>query len=292
MDRNNNYEYRPPMNIGIVLHHYRPEVHSLVDRALEWCSECGVSVRMPKIDAELIERPDLGVAEEDFPADLDLCLSFGGDGTMLRATHLVVAHDVPLLGVNAGDLGYLAEIDPDQLETALTRWRDGELLIEERMMIEVVDDAGQTIGMALNEAVIERAESGHVVSLIASIGAERFTTYKADGLIVASPTGSTAYSLSAGGPVVEPDFEALIVVPVAAHMMFNRPLILAPSTEVSLEVEGYRSAIVTLDGRLGATLKPGDSVVVRRSQRKARFLVTGTRDFHAVLKEKFGLTDR
>ncbi len=278
--------------IGIVLHHYRPEVRELVDRALSWCDECGTKVRMPTVDAELIDQPALGVDEESFAGDLDLCLSFGGDGTMLRAARLVVDRGVPLLGVNAGDLGYLAEVDPDQLEAALTAWKNEELIVEERMMAEVVDDSGNRLGLALNEAVVERAESGHVVSLIVTIGDRRFTTYKADGLIVATPTGSTAYSLSAGGPVVEPDFEALIVVPVAAHMMFNRPLVLAPSTQVRLEVQGYRTAVVTLDGRPITTIDPGSAVTVRRSSVAARFLVTGRRDFHAVLKEKFGLTDR
>ncbi len=278
--------------IGIVLHHHRPEVYGLVERALNWCEECAVEVRMPKVDAELIDRSELGVDEESFAEGLDVCLSFGGDGTMLRATHLVVDHHVPLLGVNAGDLGYLAEIDPDQLETSLSAWRDGQLVIEERMMVEVLDSGGNRLGLALNEAVVERAESGHIVSLLATIGDQPFTTYKADGLIVATPTGSTAYSLSAGGPVVEPDFEALVVVPVAAHMIFNRPLVLAPSTEVRLDIEGYRAGLVALDGRAVATVEPGSSITIRRSKEKARFLVTGQRDFHAVLKEKFGLTDR
>jgi NAD+ kinase len=278
--------------IGIVVNHHRPEVLDLVRRALDWCDSCEVKIRMPKSDAELIGHSEYGVDDELFAPGLDVCLSFGGDGTMLRATHLVVEHHIPLLGVNAGDLGYLAEIDPDQLETALSAWRDGQLLVEERMMVEVLDSRGQRLGLALNEAVVERAESGHIVSLLATIGDQRFTTYKADGLIVATPTGSTAYSLSAGGPVVEPDFEALVVVPVAAHMIFNRPLVLAPSTEVRLDVEGHRAGLVTLDGRAVATLEPGSMITIRRSEEKARFLVTGRRDFHAVLKEKFGLTDR
>lgn len=278
--------------IGIVVHHHRPEVLDLVARALDWCERCEVEIRMPKVDAELIDHSEYGVDEESFADDLDVCLSFGGDGTMLRATHLVVDQHVPLLGVNAGDLGYLAEIDPEQLEASLSAWRDGELVVEERMMVEVLDVDGNRLGLALNEAVVERAESGHIVSVLATIGDQRFTTYKADGLIVATPTGSTAYSLSAGGPVVEPDFEALIVVPVAAHMIFDRSLVLAPSTEVRLDVEGYRAGIVTLDGRAVATVEPGSTITIRRSNEKARFLVTGKRDFHAVLKEKFGLTDR
>ncbi|NNE96768.1 MAG: NAD(+)/NADH kinase [Acidimicrobiales bacterium] len=278
--------------IGIVVHHHRPEVHELVVRALQWCEECSVSVRMPVRDAEMIGRAEFGVDESTFAEGLDVCLSFGGDGTMLRAAHLVVDRDVPLLGVNAGDLGYLAEIDPDHLEGTLSAWRDGNLMVEERMMVEVLDDEGHRLGLALNEAVIERAESGHIVSLLATIGDQRFTTYKADGLIVATPTGSTAYSLSAGGPIVEPDFEALVVVPVAAHMIFNRPLVLAPSTEVRFDIEGYRAAVVALDGRSVATVEPGSAVTVRRSKEKARFLVTGERDFHAVLMEKFRLTDR
>ena len=282
--------------IGMVVHHHRTEVKDLVARALDWCEVCDLEPVMPPEDAALVGRPEVAVSEEAFAEGLDLCISFGGDGTMLRAVHLVTAAGVPVLGVNAGDLGYMAEIDPPDLESALNAWRNGELEVQERMMLEVrrYGDAGigERVGLALNEAVVERLESGHVVSLEAAIGGNRFTTYKADGLIVATPTGSTAYSLSAGGPIIEPDFQAIIVNPVAAHMVFDRAMVLAPSTEVLLTIEGHRSAVVTLDGRPTVTLDPGDQVICTTAPEAARFLVRGDRDFHAVLKEKFGLTDR
>ncbi len=279
------------INIGLVLHQHRPEVIDLAHRALAWCEQCDVIGSLPETDASLIGRPDLARPEGDFGDGLDLCLSLGGDGTMLRTTHLVARNGVPILGVNAGHLGYLTTVDPDDLEAALAEWRDGNLVVEERMLIEVESSSGK-LGLALNEVVVERAEVGHSVSVVATIGGRRFTRYLADGLIVATPTGSTAYSLSAGGPIVEPDFDALVVTPVAAHMVFNRSMVLAPSTEVRLTIDGYRSGIVSVDGRQIGPVAPGESVVCRAAADRARFVIRGDQDFHTVLKEKFGLEDR
>lgn len=285
------------IKMGLVLHQHRPEARDLAQRALDWCESCDVQGRLPLADAELIGRPELGQPDDhdEFGADLDLCLSLGGDGTMLRTTNLVARHDVPVMGVNVGQLGYLTSVDPDELEAALTAWQAGALNVEERMLLDVsVDnpDGAPIVALALNEVVVERAEAGHTVSVVASIGGKRFTRYLADGLIVATPTGSTAYSLSAGGPIVEPGFEALVVTPVAAHMVFNRSMVLAPSTEVQLTIDGYRPAIVSIDGRQLTRLEPGQSVLCRASDRRARFVVLEETDFHTVLKEKFGLEDR
>jgi len=277
--------------LGLVLHHHRPEALELAKRALHWCGS-KVGARMPTIDAEMIGRPELAIDESEFGSDLDACLSLGGDGTMLRSAALVAEYGVPILGVNAGHLGYLSEIDPDHMEVALERWLSGELRLEHRMMVEVFDSRGDLIGRALNEAVVDRDESGRAVDVAVSIDSKPFITFLADGLIVATPTGSTAYSLSAGGPIVEPDFRTLLLTPVAAHTVFNRPMVLSPTTEVKLKIEGYRSAVVSLDGRPVRTLEPGESVTCRTSKVSATFLVSGERDFHQVLKEKFGIADR
>ncbi|MGF1599303.1 MAG: NAD(+)/NADH kinase [Acidimicrobiales bacterium] len=277
--------------LGLVIHQHRPEVLELAKGAIAWCGD-RVVASMPPLDAELVGRPDLAVAEEVFGQDLDVCLSVGGDGTMLRASGLVASHGVPILGVNAGHLGYLTEVDPAHLVPALDRWLAGQLLVERRMMIEVVADDGATwVGRALNEAVIERSEAGRAVEVSVAIDGRDFITYLADGLIVATPTGSTAYSLSAGGPIVEPDFRTLLLTPVAAHTVYNRPMVLSPDTEVRLTIEGHRSAAVTLDGKPRLELEPGRSVVCRVSDVEVALLVSGHRDFHQVLKDKFGLTD-
>lgn len=280
--------------LGIVIHLHRAEVRDLARQAIEWCGD-RLAVSLPTQDAELIGRPDLAVADEAFGPGMDFCLSLGGDGTMLRSSQLVSASDVPILGVNAGRLGYLTEVDPSQMIETLDRWDRGELSIEERMMVEVTAERsdGETFsGFALNEAVVYRSESGRTLEVLTSIGGRPFNDYLADGVIVATPTGSTAYSLSAGGPIVEPNFHAILLTPVAAHMVFNRSMVLAPTTEVKLTVQGHRGAVLALDGRTVLDLEPGQSVICRGAQRTAKLLVGGDRDFHTVLKEKFRLGDK
>ena len=283
------------MNLGIVLHHYRAEVRDMAADVIAWCAD-DIVVRLPPDDAKLIDRPDLAIEEDDFADDLDVCVSLGGDGTMLRSALLVAKHDVPILGVNAGRLGYLTEVEPPQLTQSLDQWRAGELKIEPRMMLEITSDAPAADGgpfkeYALNEAVVSRIDSGRTVDVLATVKGRPFSNYVADAVIVATPTGSTAYSLSAGGPIVEPDFRALILTPVAAHMVFNRSMILAPSTEVMFTVQGHRGAVLALDGRASLELEPGQSVFCQAAKIETKLLVTGERDFHTVLKEKFHLID-
>jgi len=279
--------------LGVVMHSHRQEGRDLARQAIAWCDERGMTVSLPPEDAALIDRADLGVEEDKFGDGLDACLSLGGDGTMLRTSHLVTEDGVPILGVNIGRLGYLTEVDPAHMLEALTLWDAGELSIEERMLLKVTAerDGDNFVGYALNEAVVYRSESGRSLEVLTSIDGEPFSDYLADGVIVATPTGSTAYSLSAGGPIVEPDFHALLLTPVAAHMVFNRSMVLAPTTEVMLTVKGYRGAVLSLDGRTVLELEPGESVTCRGAERTAKLLVRGDRDFHTILKEKFRLVD-
>lgn len=280
--------------LGLVMHLHRPDVRDLAAQAIEWCGD-RIRPVLPADDAKLIDRPDLAVDADEFGPEMDICVSLGGDGTMLRSSQLVAAHDVPILGVYAGRLGYLTEVDPEHMIETLDRWERGELSIEQRMMVEVTAERpnGEVFtGFALNEAVVYRSESGRTLEVLTSIGGEPFNDYLADGVIVATPTGSTAYSLSAGGPIVEPDFHAILLTPVAAHMVFNRSMVLAPTTEVKLTVKGHRGAVLALDGQTVLDLEPGQSVVCRGASRTAKLLVRGDRDFHTVLKEKFRLVDK
>lgn len=277
--------------LGVVIHQHRPEVLELAKRAFTWC-EGSIEPVICTSDAELLGRKDLAVAEDVFGHDLDACLSLGGDGTMLRSVSLVARHNVPILGVNAGQLGYLTEVDPVELESALQTWFDGRFHVEERMMLEAGSSAAADwSGLALNEAVV-RSGNDRTLEVSVAIDGVHFTDYLADGLIVATPTGSTAYSLSAGGPIVQPDFQALLLTPVAAHMVFNRTMVLAPTSTVTVTVKGYNPAVVSLDGRSMFNLEPGQSVRYRASTTSAQLLTSGTRDFHLVLKDKFGLQDR
>jgi NAD+ kinase len=228
---------------------------------------------------------------------LDLAVSLGGDGTMLRAVDLVSPFGVPVLGVNVGHLGFLTEVGPADIEHALKHFLTGEYRIEQRMTLAVEvfregDGARPLIRAALNDAVLQRTSSGHTVRLAVSLCGSPFLTYAADSVIVATPTGSTAYNLSARGPIVSPRTRVLVMTPVAAHMLFDRSLILAEEEDVSFEVIGELPVELVVDGQSLGCLAAGDVVRCRAGDYDARFVDFGGRDFHNLLKQKFGLADR
>lgn len=278
--------------VGMVVHTARPRAVELARRAAEWLAERGHQVRVPDRDAHATGLTPWACAEEMLADDLDLALSFGGDGTMLRTVDMLAAEDVPVLGVNVGHLGYLTQVEPDELLHALERVLAGNYEIEERMMLAVsVEGAEHPPRTALNETVIERTASGHTVRLAVEINDRFFTTYAADAMIVATPTGSTAYSLSARGPIVSPTHRALLLTPVAPHMLFDRTLVLDATETIRLEVL-TGTASLSVDGRSVGRLQVGDAVVCKAGPHSARLVTFGGRDFHQTLKAKFGLADR
>jgi NAD+ kinase len=278
----------------IVAHHERAEAAALALSASKWLADHGFTVWMPPEDATALDLDDL--ADVRPPGEADLAISLGGDGTMLRTVELLGGSATDILGVNVGQLGYLTEVEPGALRSALDRYGAGEYEIEQRMMLSVtadpVGDVPPCTWRALNEAVIERQESGHTVRLMVRIDGAPFTTYAADGLIVATPTGSTAYSLSARGPVVSPRHRALLLTPVSPHMLFDRSLVLGPEESIEIEVSGHRSADLNVDGQRATTLAQGSTVRFRAADEPARFVRFGPRRFHQILKAKFGLSDR
>lgn len=280
----------------IVAHHDRASARGAATTAIEWLQRGGHRVVVHPGDAGAVGRADL--VADDAIEQADLCLTMGGDGTILRAVHLVAERQVPLIGVNLGWLGYLTEIEPSMIRSALERWLEGpgagDWYIDERMMLSLEVDANgaRQRWVALNEGVIERGEPGHTIRMQVSIAGAPFTSYAADGLIVATPTGSTAYSFSARGPVVSPRHRAMIVTPVAAHMLFDRPLVLTADEDVEVELLGYRPAVLTIDGQARVELKAGDTIHVTTADTVARFIRFGERRFHQILKAKFELPDR
>lgn len=275
--------------VGIVIHTERPLARILAREARQWLLAHGHEVRLPKKDAALVGA-DEAFDDEQFGKGLNLVLSLGGDGTMLRSVRLVSSEDVNILGINVGRLGYLAEVEPPGLIEALERYFAGDYQIAERMLLSI--SAPEVEEVALNEAVVEKKGRGHPVRLAVYVNGEYFTTYVTDGLIVATPTGSTAYSLSARGPIVDPTHRALILTPVAPHMLFDRSLVLNPDTEIIIEVGDGRAASLSADGRKLAVFEAGHRIYFRTSPRRARLVNFGLREFHASLKDKFGLNDR
>jgi NAD+ kinase len=202
---------------------------------------------------------------------------------------------VPVLDVNLGRLGYLAEVQPPELTSALERWSTGGFRVEERMrlVVDVESLAGEG-GLngtfpALNEAVLGKTPSGQITRVAVTVDGEAWTTYSADGLIVATPTGSTAYAWSAGGPIVAPSHQSLVLTPVAPHMLFDRTLVLPPASSIRLEIADDRPADLSVDGRSLGLLGEGDAIVCTAAAVPARFVTFGERSFLQILKAKFGL---
>lgn len=282
--------------VGIVIHHGREQAAELAREAAAWLAERGHEARLPLHDAAIAGLPDLGTAEAVFARGLDLAVSVGGDGTVLRTVDLVAAEGVPVVGINVGQLGYLTEVEPAGIRMALKRFLAGSYEVEERMLLAVSVEArsfeADASFLALNEAVLEKTPMGHTVRLGVSIDGETFTPYAADGLIVATPTGSTAYAFSARGPIVEPTHRCLLMTPVSPHMLFDRSLVLDPTARVRIEVQGDRPATLSVDGSNLGTLERGDAITCTAASGSARFATFGPRDFLRILKTKFGLSDR
>jgi NAD+ kinase len=279
--------------VAVVADRERQEAAALARAAVTWLAERGHEGWVVPDDAPVLGLDDL-VSERPL-SGADLLVVLGGDGTMLRAVRMLDGAPVPLLGVNVGVLGYLTEIEPPALTGSLERFiagpEAGRWYLDERMMLHVAvaSDGGWR---ALNEAVVEKHDAGHTVRLLARIAGEPFTSYAADGLIVATPTGSTAYSLSARGPIVSPKHRAMLLTPVSPHMLFDRTLVLEPSETVEIEVDGFRAAALAIDGQRVATLFDGDVVTCRPAAETARFVRLSPHHFHHILKSKFGLADR
>jgi NAD+ kinase len=274
-------------SLWLVVNQERPDACEAALRVRAWGEAHQVSV----VHAE-------DVVDEMTATLPDLVVSLGGDGTVLRAVQILSGHNVPVLGVNFGTLGYLTSVEPSQLLDVLESLRTGvmpkDARLENRMMLKIhvaQKDGGRHTLRALNEVVVEKVESGHTVRLEVAIDQSVFATYSADGLIVATPTGSTAYSLSARGPVLSPQHRAMVLTPVSPHMLFDRSLVLDPAEEVSITVRGHRDVTLSVDGLLFVSLKPEDEVRVVSDTATACFLHIGQQRFHHILRQKFGLGD-
>lgn len=285
----------PVQSVALVVHPSREDAAATARRLGTWLTDLGHEVSLANEDAELVGMPDAGVDVHDLGRGADLAVSIGGDGTMLHTVSLVAEHGVPVLGINSGRLGYLTEIEREGAMDALDAIFAGEHRVESRMRIEfaVRRRDGHLLGpwTALNEGVVEKRSQGHTVHLAVDFDGERFTNYAADGLIVATATGSTAYSLSARGPILDPELRALLFTPVSPHMLFDRSLVLESKSEIAITVTGDREATLSVDGRATASLRDGDTVMATESPVEARLVTFDSRSFHAVLKSKFGLRE-
>ncbi|MDR6692450.1 NAD+ kinase [Microbacterium sp. 1154] len=286
--------------ILLVVHARRDDTVHAAERILTAVRSAGAT---PVVSAE--DRPELaerlsleGVQTLGVDVsidDVELAIVLGGDGTILRAAEVVRGGTVPILGINMGHVGFLAEIERDDMDDAVRRVIDRDYVVEERLALAVrVLDADDEVifeTWALNEATVEKASRERMLEVVMEVDGRPLSSFGCDGIVVASPTGSTAYNFSAGGPVIWPTVEAIAVVPLSAHALFARPLVVSPDAMVAIEVlkRTSGSGILWCDGRRSHELPPGARVMVRRSSRPVRLARLHPAAFTDRLVRKFRL---
>jgi NAD+ kinase len=279
----------------VVVHPGRPPAREFGKQLTAWAEEHGIELRTLASERGCLGDDVPSLEPDQFPDGLDLVIALGGDGTLLRALGLVLTAQVPALGVNAGRLGFLAEVEPHALPAALDAIVAGRYRVERRTTLaaKVLFD-GQEIAedLAVNDVVLEKAARERLAAVAVRLGdGGPFARYAADGVMVASPTGSTAYNFSAGGPIVSPRLDALLLTPIAPHMVFNRALVLHPDEAVRMEVLPDNPVIESVDGRAARELPPGAVVEVRRGRHDALLVRIDRADFYRLVRTKFRLAD-
>jgi len=269
----------------------------------ERLTSAGVEVHALPAEAMSSGSDGRPVVDESPPRDLELVLALGGDGTLLRAAELARAADAPLLGVNLGHVGFLAETEPDDLDHALDRILACDYTVEERMTIDVVVRfRGEVIARdwALNEAALSKTDRARMLECVVEVDARPVSRFGCDGVVLATPTGSTAYAFSGGGPIVWPEVSALLVVPISAHALFARPMVTSPDSRLAVEIlppsgaevadgDGGPTALLWCDGRRLVPLHPGCRIEVRRGSQPVRLVRLDTKPFADRLVAKFAL---
>ena len=284
------------MKIGIIVKSYRTDFTSKLKEMLEWLRARGCEVIL---DREVAEKFGLkkttAVAREEMPPLVDTIVVFGGDGTMLSVARLVSESRTPILGVNLGSLGFLTEVTLEELYPALEQLLAGKHEIECRRMLktEVHQGAGKvSVFHALNDAVINKGALARIISIDAFVGEDFIANFLADGMIVSTPTGSTAYSLAAGGPIVFPSLDSILMTPICPHTFTNRPLVIPAESRVRLVLKSGVDVMVTVDGQVGLPLSEGDEIICTRSDYQIDLVRPRHKSFFAVMREKLKWGER
>ncbi len=277
--------------VGLMVKPKIREAGPVIERLSRFFTERGVELVAEPIVEEMAPGCRATVRpREDLPAVVDLLIVLGGDGTMLAAARLIGGRRIPVLGVNFGGLGYLTEFTLEEVFPTLERLLTEDALIDSRLMLDaVVYRAGRCVAeySVLNDAVVNKSALARIIQIECWIDGALVTTFRADGLIVSTPTGSTAYSLSAGGPIVHPAVAAIVITPICPHMLTNRPLVISSESEVRLTVRTPREEVtLTLDGQVGFALQVEDEVIVRRSAKTFDLVSPVNKNYFQVLRDK------
>ncbi len=281
-------------NIAIFAKVHDPRCQGVAIQLVEWLRGRGL---VPMVEAHLARHIDFKESSiTDIPAGTDLVVVLGGDGTLISVARMIGDREIPILGVNLGSLGFLTEITLDELCDSVDRYLSGNYKISERMMLQVtvVRDGKEIEGnRVLNDVVINKGALARIIDLEATINGYYLTTFKGDGLIISTPTGSTGYSLSAFGPVLYPELDCFVLTPICPHTLTNRPIVVASDAVIKIELKCINETVfLTLDGQVGVELKCGDEIRIRKAEKRTRLIISSSKDYFEILRTKLKWGER
>ena len=282
--------------VGIVAKPDAPRAPEVVTRLVDWLTERGIDVTLEKETAGIVPAVRAAAANKaELPGLSDLLIVLGGDGTLLSMARAVGDLGVPILGVNLGGLGFLTATTLDEMLPSLEAAVEGRMVVEDRLMLVArVFRNGTAVceHMALNDMVITKSAMSRIISLAVSVEGEYATAYRADGLIISTPTGSTAYSLSAGGPILFPTADAIVLTPICSHTLTNRPIVIPASHRIEVTVQSDQEIMLTVDGQVGVGLRERDIVQIVKAAAHIRLVRFPQKDFFSVLRTKLKWGER
>jgi NAD+ kinase len=276
-------------SIGILTKPKFPEVKATLQGVVTWLRDRNIGVLLDTASASMLGEQG-GIQKTQLAGKADVLLVLGGDGTMLNAARLAGERSIPIMGVNMGGLGFLTEVRLDNLYPSLERVFANDYVLDERLMLKThVHRHGETVarGVVLNDVVISKGTLARMIELQISIQGQFVTNLRGDGLIIGTPTGSTAYSLSAGGPIMHPAVDSLILTPICPHTLTHRPLIVPSNVEIDITLTSRDDgAMATLDGQVGIAMTQSDTVVVQASEHRTRLIRFPESHYYEILREK------
>jgi NAD+ kinase len=282
--------------IGIISKPKKTEIREIVPSLTQWLRERKVEVFIDKETASLLESAEKSLSRNEMPSQVDLLVVLGGDGTLLAAARALNRKAVPILAVNLGGLGFLTVITREELYPTLELVLAGNFKTERRVQIEgelVRADEVISSFLALNDVVLNKGAIARILDFDVLVNGRFISTYKSDGLIVSTPTGSTAYSLAAGGPIVTPAVEAFVVTPICAHTLTNRPLVLPDSVQIEVVVKSQREvAYLTVDGQMGIATHSDDAVRLKKASSCVEIIQPPNKDYFEILRQKLKWGER
>lgn len=275
-------------SIGIVANVKKELTKDVVQEIIRWADDNRVDSFICEELTPLIGHKEKSLSKEKLAETAEVLISLGGDGTMLASARAVGEHHTPILGINLGGVGFLTEINSEDLQNTLNKLRKGDYFIEKRMVLETeVEGVKKLDQYALNDVVVDKGEVARLFLLHLYLQDEFICSYSADGLIISTPTGSTAYSLAAGGPIINPQMNAIIVSPICPHTLASRSIVFSERETLKVVVElASREAVLTIDGQVAFNLKSGSSVLVRKAEHEVNLIKFRDRSFYEILRTK------